>query len=138
MGQDTNEVFLCVFALACMRFHLGAVYVFAYSVCRTPIPAHGRGRGLVKCSAGVAVPKQKTVREPVKVVHSKRPHQVPVARIHRLGEGIQGRHMRLERLKGAVGVDGFRGDRVRASVGRQRGAQPKPKEKESERERGRG
>ena len=66
MGQDTNEVFLCVFALACMRFHLGAVYVFAYSVCRTPIPAHGRGRGLVKCSAGVAVPIQKTVREPVK------------------------------------------------------------------------
>ena len=56
------------------------------------------------------------------MVHSKRPHQVPVARIHRLGEGIQGRHIRSERLRGAVGVVGFRGDRVRASVGWQRGA----------------
>ena len=37
--QVTNEVFPCVFALACIRFHLGAVYVFACFVCRAPIPA---------------------------------------------------------------------------------------------------
>ena len=91
-----------------------------------------------KCSAGVAVPKQKQCRSQLKGVHSERPHRVPVAKIYRLGKGFRGYDMRLERLRSADRVDGFRGDCVLVSVGQHRGAQRKPKEKGTESERGRG